>query len=107
MELLIAIILISAAAAYLTSIPCRLLYRLRRRASWFLGFVGAAVVGILTVLLLYQGDVIHPDRWDRGKVELELMMLMVFGFSSAVALIPALIVVGHYRRKLKGETPVV
>ena len=106
MELLIAIVVISAAAAYLTSIPCRMLYLRHRRASWFLGFVGAVVAGILTVLFVYQGDVFHPERWDRGKVELEILMLMAFGFSSVVGLIPALLVVGHYRRRLRDETPV-
>ena len=103
MEILVAIILISGAAAYLTSIPCRMLYLRHRRASWSLGFLGAFAVGILTVLAIYQGDVFHPGRWHSGNWDLEVLMLIVFGFSSVVGLIPALLVVGHYRRRFKDE----
>jgi hypothetical protein len=106
MEFLITILLIFSASAYVTSIPCRVLLARHRRAGWYLGFVGAVAVGILTVLVIYQGDVFHPDRWERGKAPLEILMLMAFGFSSAIGLVPAFLVVGHYRRRFRDEKPV-
>ena len=103
MQLLLAIVLIAAAAAYVTSIPCRLLLARRRCASWFVALAGALTVGILTVLVVYQGDVFHPARWDRGKAPLEMLMALAFVSSSVVGLIPALLVVGHFRKRVKNE----
>ena len=103
MQLLLFMVLIAAAAAYVTIIPCHVLHRRHRRASWFLAVASAVAVGVLTVLVIYQGDVFHPERWDRGKMPLGIQMLLAFGFSSVAGLIPALLVVGHYRRRVRDE----
>ena len=100
MQFLVAILLIGAAAGYLTSIPCRLLYARHKRPGWFLVVVSAFLVDILTLLVIYQGDAFHPDDLER------VLMLMVFGFAIVSGLIPALLIVGYYRRRFRDETPV-
>jgi hypothetical protein len=100
MQFLVAILLIGAAAGYLASIPCRLLYARHKCPGWFLGVASAFSVAILTLLVIYQGDVFHADELER------VLMLMVFGFSIVAGLIPALLIVGYYRRRFRDETPV-
>jgi hypothetical protein len=65
------------------------------------------VAGILTVLFVYQGDVFHPEHWERGKAPLPLLMTIAFVFSSLVGLMPALLVVRHYRRKINAGNSAV
>ena len=96
------LLLIAVAAAYVTSIPCRLLHARRRRASWFWALAGSGAVGVLTVLVNYLGDVFtRPGQPPTFGGEL---YDLVFVGSSIVGFLPSLVVVGHYRRRLRNDT---
>jgi len=102
---LLPLVVIVVAATYVTSIPCRLLYARNRRASWFLALAVAVAVGVLTVLVTYLGDVFtHPvgnPAFPSGLFD--PFLRLVFIFSSIIGLIPSLVVLGYYRRRLRNK----
>lgn len=63
----------AGVAAYLTTVPCRILVAHHRRPGWYVAALVAIFVGSLAVLLLGGTDVHHPSRWDRGKATLREM----------------------------------
>jgi len=101
MDLIVAIILISGASLYLTGVPCRMAHARHRRPSWLFAPVGTSLASALTVLLLYAGDAL---RFIHEKELSLVLVFLVFVLSTGVGLIPALLVVGYYRRKFKHET---
>lgn len=105
MESLLFIILEGAAAAYISSIFCRLMQLRHKKAGWYLGVIGAAGAGVITLILIYQGDLLHPSRWDVGKANLGFLIPFCFAMSSAAGLVPALSVVAYFRSKFKDSKP--
>ena len=103
-HLLIAIGLIATAAAYITSLPCRAFAARGRPASWSHAILGTLAAGILTVLFIYQGELFQPSRWNTAKVHTGFLIMLTFGLAVISGLVPALLVVAHYRRKLRDET---
>jgi cell division protein FtsW (lipid II flippase) len=91
----------AGVAAYITTVPCRILVSRRRRPGWYIAVIVAVFVGALAVLLFGGTDVFHPSRWDRGKATLREMAPLWFVAASVGALVPALFVVRHYREKLE------
>jgi hypothetical protein len=91
----------AGVAAYLTTIPCRIMLSRRCRPGWYLAVLVAVFVGALAVLILGGTDVFHPSRWDRGKATLREMAPMWFAAAGIASLVSALLVVGHYREKLE------
>jgi hypothetical protein len=99
----VMILLISAAAIYITSLPCRFAVSRRRRAAWYFAVLGAAGAGALTILFVYQGDLFRPSKWDTGKVTMLITVPMIFMISGAIGFIPASLVVRHYRVKFEDD----
>jgi hypothetical protein len=103
--LLLVVFMILAGAAYLTSIPCRMVLARQQRPRWILGVVAAVMIAILGVLLAFQGRVFHPNQWSEGKgTPLGIAMLIVLTFVFLVGLVPALYVVWLYRRTYGYQT---
>ncbi len=101
----IAIVLIMAAAGYLTSIPCRVAESRRHRAGWYAPFVGVIGAAILAVLVIYQGDLFRPSVWDEGKVGMTLLVPLTFCIVCAIGVIPSFLVFWMYRKKYEDQHP--
>jgi protein-S-isoprenylcysteine O-methyltransferase Ste14 len=97
MILTLFVILVAAAAAYLTSLACRFVQSRHHKAGWYLGVLGAIAASVLTVLCIYQGDVFHPSKWDIERI----MIPMIFVISSGIGLVPALFMVWYYRKRFR------
>lgn len=103
--LALVFVLVGTVAAYVTGVACRLTQSRGRRAGWSLGAIGAAVTGAIIVVLIYQGDLFHPSRWDTGKINLGVMIPLCFAIGTALGLVPALLVVAHFRSRFKAADP--
>jgi hypothetical protein len=97
-------IIFLAAGGYLTSVFCRLIPTRRRKIPWFLGFVAPLVIGCLTVLLLFGRIAFDPSDWQASDSGFGpsngACMLLIFGYSAALSLLPAPFVLWYYQRKL-------
>jgi len=103
MQIFILTFLVGCAAAFVTTIGCRLASRRHRQAGWHIALLGAVVVAALMMYWDNGSLLFHPSQWSHNKRSLgsllsEFMFLMLF------SVIPALIVVRHYRQKFKQET---
>ena len=105
MELFLAMLIFpgvpsAAVSIYLTSIVCRLLVSHRRNPGWYVAILVAILMGVLAVLILGGSDLVHPSKWDEGKVSFRELAPFWFAGASIASLIPAWYVVAHYRGKL-------
>lgn len=100
MEGFVIIVLIECAAAFLTSIGCRLASRRHRQAGWYIALLAAVGVAVLFMFLDNGSLLFQPSQWSHHKCSLESLLI---GFVSmiVIGLIPALFVVQHYREKFK------
>jgi len=99
------LILIIAAACYLTSIPCRAVASKGRRAEWVCALAGMLGAPCLAILFIFQTDLFRPAEWHKGKVDMAFMVPVDFVMTGAVAAIPSLLVVWLYRRKHEAALP--
>lgn len=86
-------------AAYLSSVLCRFARKRHRKPSFLFAPLSIAGTGMLTVLCVYQEELLHPSRWDNSKAPMEVLFLILFAISCALAVIPALPVVAFYRMR--------
>ena len=91
----------AGVAAYVASVPCRLLTSRRRQPGWYIAIIVAVLMGALAVLVVGGTDLFHPSRWDTEKLTLREVAPLWFGAASIGALVGAWYVVGHYRDKLE------
>ena len=91
----------AGVAAYITTVPCRLLVSRHRQPGWYIAVIVAVLMGALAVLLVGGTDLFHPSRWDTGKVTLREVVPLWFAAAGIGALVPAWYVVGYYRDKLE------
>jgi membrane-bound metal-dependent hydrolase YbcI (DUF457 family) len=88
----------SLVAAYCASLISRALRRREKRPGWLSGGVSVAVGIFIGWLCVFQLDLFRPSRWDAGKVELPVM-LVITGFVSFIAsVIPAAFVVVRHQK---------
>ena len=103
MDIFLPIFLHEVAAVIITAGGCWLALKRNHRPSWHLGILGAVTVAAFEVLFPDGGFVFHPDRFKHSKtspaIEFQGFLLMV-----GIALIPALLTVGRYRKKFR-ENP--
>jgi hypothetical protein len=105
MEDFIAIVLFECVAVALTSIGCWWASRRHRRAGWHIGILGAFALG--AAVLLSDGSMLfHPSQWSGNKRSLD-GYIWEFVIATGVGIIPALLVVRHFRKKFtENATPV-
>jgi hypothetical protein len=101
MELFIVICLLcllQLVAATLTWLGCRLALRRNRRASWGIAVLGAVCASALFTLCVNGDYLFHPSRWKNSATSFGWVAI---GFSAwiAITIIPALLVVRHYRAR--------
>ena len=106
MELAIFIVLSAAAGAYFTSVGCRRAIARHRRAGWHLTLLGTFVTALITALLIGQGDLFHPSRWDAGKVSVWLPVAMISSAAAVVAFVASVIVVLVFRARIRDDNTV-
>src|SRR5262245_62334299 len=103
MELAIFIVLTAAAGGYFTSLGCRRSQARHRRAGWHQTLIGTVLTALLIGLSIGQGDLFHPDRWDRGKVWIWAPAIMISFAGASVAFVTSVIVVSVFRAKFRNE----
>jgi glycerol uptake facilitator-like aquaporin len=91
----------AGVSAYLATLPCRFLTSRRRRPGWHIAILIALLCGALAVLVLGGADVIHPAKWDSGKLSFKEVAPLWFAAASIGALVSAWYVVAHYRDKIE------
>jgi hypothetical protein len=96
------IIFAGAAGAYFTSIGCRRAHARHRRPSWRYAWLGTFITVLLSVLMVCQGDLFRPNRWD-GKVSIWFTVIAISVLAGLVALVASAIVLQVFWRKFKYE----
>ncbi len=89
------------------SIGCRRSLARHRRARWRLAFLGTFITALLTALFINQGDLFHPDRWDKGKVPIWIPVIMISSAAAIFAFIASAIVVSVFRSRFRDEKDLV
>jgi cytosine/uracil/thiamine/allantoin permease len=105
MSFIIAVILVTVAAAYLTSIPCRAACARGRRPAWLSVLVGTIGAAFLAVLFICQGDLFRPSTWNKNKMDTALLIPAVFTVFCVVGVIPAVLVLTHYGKRFEHAHP--
>jgi peptidoglycan biosynthesis protein MviN/MurJ (putative lipid II flippase) len=77
------------------------------RPPWFLLAITAAFCTSLAMVFIFYGRELFTRRfWVDGKAPMIILVPIVFGICLVVSLIPALLVVRHYRKRLEDENHV-
>lgn len=105
MDTVILILFVCLAAGYITSVHCRFARSRDRQPAWYFALLGAIGAAILTIIIFYRGALFHPSKWNDGKVQLWILVSSCFAIVSAIGLVPALLVVYHYREKYSDDHP--
>jgi len=105
MLFVIIMVLVSVAAGYLTSIPCRFAQSRGRRPGWYSAPLGVLGAALLAVLFIFQGDLFRPSTWDKNKMETPFLIPVYFTVFCCVGLTPAVRVVLHYQKKYGDAHP--
>ena len=106
MELAIFILLTGASGAYFTSVGCRRALARHRRVGWHLILPGTFITALLTALLIGQGDLFHPSRWDSCKVSIWLPVTVVSLAAAVVAFVASAIVALAFRASIRDDDTV-
>jgi len=99
MEIFVAIFLLEVTAVALTALTCQLALRRHRRAGWYLALLGAIGSSVLFVLVTDSGFLFHPDRWEHSKTSFGIIF-RGFMLWVGMTIIPSMIVVRHYRKRV-------
>jgi len=103
---ILAILLVMLVASYFTSIMCRLALWRHRRVSWgfaFLGVIAAATISSSFILLDSLDILLQPGDARSYFAFTLLWTLGICLVGSLFALIPAEILVWHYRQRSKEQ----
>lgn len=91
----------AGVAAYIASVPCRILVSRGRQPKWHIALGVAMLMGILAALFAGGTDIFRPSRWDTGKITIREIVPLWFAAASIGAFVAASYVVRHYRNKLE------
>jgi hypothetical protein len=96
------IVVIACASASLTSLICWLIGMRHRQIGWHIALFGA--LGIAGSASFVDNGIIlfDPAQWSQNKRSLE-GLLIVFALQTGIEIVPALFIVGHYRREFKTQ----
>ena len=99
MEVFVATLLLEVAAVALTASGCWLAVKCHRRAGWYFAIFGSIASSFLFVLVT-EGDLIfHPVLWPQSKTS-PGVIFGNFMLSLGMTIIPGLIVVRQYRKRV-------
>src|SRR5689334_3814258 len=107
MDMLTLIAVLAGIAFVFTRLVCRRPVAQSRPPSFMLAVVGAFCTALVMVFIFYGRDLFTRHFWDDGKAPMIILVPMLFGFCMVASLIPALLVVRHYRKRFRDEKPVV
>ncbi len=102
MENFIIFVVVESATAFVTGIGCRLASRRHRQPGWRVALLAAVSVAGLAVYLDNGNILLHPSQWPHNKRSLA-GILDEFAFAIGIGVVPALIVVRHYRERFKNN----
>ncbi len=108
MDLIFLILGIVVASTYFTGIPCRVLLARHRQTGWSVAFGAPIIVGLLTVLLIFQGTLVSPREWLTpsyflGTTPIGVYVLWTFVIAAGIGFVPAAFVVWFYRRRCRRD----
>ena len=106
MDIFALIAVLAGIAIVFTKVACRRRSTVRRQPSFSLAFVGAFCAALIMVLIFYGRDLFTRRFWDDGKAPMIILVAMLFGVCFVVSLVPALLVVWHYRKRFRDENHV-
>jgi|ERR1035437_950207 hypothetical protein len=92
-------LLVSALAAYLTTLTCRLACNRGWHLTWFFGLLGTVAAGAISGCVVWLGLTLQPGGW--GKADLRPLFVWMCVSGTALGLLLAEAVVWHYRRKIR------
>jgi hypothetical protein len=101
MQLAAFFLLAGAAGAYFTSIGCRRAHAKNLPPSWRYAWFATLGTVLLSVLLVCQGDLFHPRRWDTAKGSIWSEVVMVSCATAVPAMLASVIVLEVFWRKFK------
>ena len=103
MEMLSFIAVLAGVAFVSTRLVCRRPVALNRPLSIWLALAGAFSTALVMVFIFYGRDLFTSRFWDDGKAPGVILVPILFGSCLLLSLIPALLLVGHYRRRVRDE----
>jgi drug/metabolite transporter (DMT)-like permease len=106
MDIFALIAVLAGIAFVFTKVACRRRSAVRRQPSFFQAFVGAFCAAVIMVFIFYGRDLFTRRFWDDGKAPMIILVPLLFGVCLVVSLIPALLVVWHYRKRFRDENHV-
>jgi len=95
-------LLISGLAAYMTSLACRLAHQRRWRLPWYLGLSAVMAATVLAGGSIWLFISLQPGSW--GKSDPVPFFLWICASGVAFGLLPAELIVRHYRKKIGDVT---
>lgn len=101
MELLVLIAVLAGIAFVLTNVASRRHVERSRQPSFLLAVAGAFCTALIMMFVFYGRDLFTHRFWEDGKAPMVVLVPIFFGVCMIVSLIPALLVVWHYRKKFK------
>jgi hypothetical protein len=104
MDTLIAIYILAGIAFVLTRVVCRRSVSQIRPPSFLLAIAGAFCTALVMVVILYGRDLFTQRFWNNDNML--VLVPMAFGVCMLLSLIPASLVVWHYRKKFRDKNPV-
>jgi len=103
MDMLALIAVLVGIAFVFTRLVCRRPVGQSRRPSFLLAIAGAFCTALVMVFIFYGGDLFTRRFWDDGKAPMVILVPVLFGICLVVSLIPALLIVRHYRKRFRDE----
>jgi hypothetical protein len=102
--IIIPILLVTTLASYFTILLCRFARLRRWRVHWHFGLVGAMASGILAIFVVWLGLSLQAGGY--GMFDLRPMLYSMCIVGSTLGVLPAEIIVWHYRKRFRDENHV-
>jgi hypothetical protein len=107
MDLLTLILILVGIAFVFTKVACRRHAAQSCQPSFLLAIAGAFCAALIMVLVFFGLDLFTRRFWVENKVPMLILVPTLFGVFMLVSVIPALLVVWHYRKRFRDENKVV
>jgi hypothetical protein len=107
MDMLALTGVLAGIAFVLTKVACRRRAARRRQPSFLLAIAGAFFTALIMMFVFYGRDLFSRRFWEDGTAPMTILVPIFFGVCVIVSLVPALLVVRHYRKKFRDKTHMV
>ena len=99
--------ILAVVGFWITNVACRRCCQSRRQPSYWLAILGAFCAVLFTVLVIYNRDLFTHwfwhNLWNDDRLPAIVFVPLFLCVCMVLAIVPALLVVHHYREKSKHD----